>query len=81
MHIINYTSINIKNNNYITNKISNFISAVNLEKKNLYVKIYFQKKETFFNNRNKIYIKFPFEISALKEFSKIIFEKLFSSFL
>jgi FkbH-like protein len=76
LHIINYTNINIKNNNYITNKISNFISAIDLEKKNLYVKIYFQKKETFFNNRNKIYIKFPFEISALKEFSKIIDDDL-----
>ena len=72
LHIFNYNNKNIKNNNYIIKKISNFISEIDLEKKNLYVKTYFQKKENFFNDRNRIYIGFPFEISALKEFSKII---------
>ena len=37
LHIINYTSINIKNNNYITNKISNFIRKnIFSKKRNLF---------------------------------------------
>ena len=64
------------NNNYITNKLSNFITKLDLDKSNIYIKSYLELEKNFFNNRNKLYIKFPFDISALKKFAKIVTENL-----
>jgi hypothetical protein len=72
IYIFKYNDNNLINNKNIIKKISNFIAELNLHKKNLYLKSYLELKHNFFNERNKSYLKFPFDISALKKFSAIV---------
>lgn len=76
LYIIKYNDNNLRNNNYIIKKISEFIKKINLKNNNLYTKIYLELEKRFFNNRNNLFIKFPFNIYILKKFSKIIMENL-----
>jgi FkbH-like protein len=72
LYLIKYNDINLKNNNYLIKKISEFIRRINYKKQNLFIKTYLEIKNNFFNNRNKLYIRFPFDISVLKKFSENI---------
>jgi FkbH-like protein len=72
LYLVKYNDNNLRNNNYILKKISEFIKKINFKTKNLYIKTYLEKKRNFFNSRNNLYIKFPFDISAVREFNKII---------
>jgi FkbH-like protein len=72
LYIIIYNSNNLKNNNDILKKISKFTYELTLNKQNLYIKTLFELENKIFNNRNKLHIKFPFDISILKKFNKII---------
>jgi FkbH-like protein len=72
LYIIKYNDNNLRYNNYIIKKISEFIVRINLEERNLYVKTYLELEKNIFNNRNNLYIKFPFNLYALKKFSKIV---------
>ena len=76
LYIIKYNDNNLRNNNNIIKKISELITKINFAKKNIYIKTYLELEKSFFNNRNNLYIKFPFNISALKKFSKNVYENL-----
>lgn len=72
LYIITYNSNNLKNNKNIINKIYKFIPELTRNKKNLYLKNLFGLENKLFSDRNKLYIKFPFDILILKKFNKII---------
>jgi FkbH-like protein len=72
IYIITHNTDNYKNNNDIIKKVSKFTSEQNPYKKNLHLKTFFELENRIFNDRNKLYIKFPFDISILKKFKKII---------
>jgi FkbH-like protein len=72
LYIITYNSNNLKNNTNIIKKVSKFIPELTRNKKNLYLKNLFGLKNKLFSDRNKLYIKFPFDILILKKFNKII---------
>ena len=72
LYIITCNSNNLKNNTNIIKKVSKFIPELTRNKKNLYLKNLFGLENKLFSDRNKLYIKFPFDILILKKFNKII---------
>ena len=68
---------NLDDNNKISNSISAIISTLRkINNFKFYVKIYSNPKNLKTNFRNKILIKFPFEIKAVKFFSNIILSNI-----
>lgn len=57
-------------------KITNSIKKLNKDLSNLFFKFIFQGQEKICNNRNYTVLKFPFDISIITKFTKIIKKKI-----
>ena len=75
-YIFKFNEIKPQNNHIVENEILNFQKKISNYKKNLFLKIFLKLEKDFFNLRNKKHIKFPFDISAIKEFCKYINDNL-----